>query len=115
MRKFSSEGDASIASLRGGDTLVRTLHFANKEEEFRYELDRNDTHRMLVQMLLSERRASAQVDVLVSGAVDRASGLRRQADGASARGEFVEAIRLLEESTAELVKAIRNAGIFIPG
>jgi hypothetical protein len=106
---------ASIGSLRGGDTLVRTLQFASKEEEYRYEVDRNDTHKMLIQMLLAEKRGASGVDAMVRASLDRADRLREQADGASARGDFPSAIRLLEDSTGELVKAIRNAGVFIPG
>lgn len=106
---------ASIGSLRGGDTLVRTLQFASKEEEYRYEVDRNDTHKMLIQMLLAEKRGASGVDAMVRGSIERAERLREQADTASGRGDYPSAIRLLEDSTGELVKAIRNAGVFIPG
>ncbi len=103
---------ASISSMRTGDTLVRTLKFENKEEEYRYEVDRNDTHRMLVQLLIENKRGT---DANVGRAVERAAGLRAQADGVAARGAHIEAIKLLEDSTTELVRAIRNAGIYIPG
>ncbi len=103
---------ASISSMRTGDTLVRTLKFETKEEEYRYEVDRNDTHRMLVQLLIENKRGT---DANVGRAVERAAALRAQADGVAARGAHVEAIKLLEDSTTELVRAIRNAGIYIPG
>lgn len=106
---------ASIASLRGGDTLVRTLKFESKEEEYRYEIDRNDTHRMLIQMLIDGKRGGATTDALVRAAVEKATSLRLQADTGAAKGDHAGAIKLLEESTSELVRAIRNAGIFIPG
>ena len=38
--------------MRSGDTLVRSLNFASKEEEYRYEIDRNDTHQMLIKVLV---------------------------------------------------------------
>ena len=106
---------AAIGSMRGGDTLVRSLQFATREEEFRYELDRNDTHRMLIRMLLDDRRTNASVDAMVRRSLDRAAKLREQADDASSKGEFQGAVKLLEESTGELVRAIRGAGVFIPG
>jgi tetratricopeptide (TPR) repeat protein len=46
----------SIESLRRGDTLVRSLNFASKREEYDYEIDRNDAHRMLISVLLADRR-----------------------------------------------------------
>lgn len=102
---------AAVSSLRGGDTLVRSLQFASKEEEYRYEIDRNDTHQMLIKVLLDGKPETSQS----RGFIDRAAQLRVQAEGAAARGDHAGATRLLEESTRELVRAIRGAGIYIPG
>ena len=106
---------ASIASMRGGDTLVRSLNFTSKDEEYRYELDRNDTHQMLIKILLAEKRDQPEMDRMVKGFLEKAGQLRGHAEASAARGDFGGGIKLLEESTAELVKAIRNAGIYIPG
>ncbi|MDH4175439.1 MAG: hypothetical protein OEV97_17040 [Betaproteobacteria bacterium] len=103
---------ASIGSMRQGATLVRSLSFASKEEEYHYELDRNDTHRMLLG-LLAEKQAAASAPA--TGWVARAGELRRDAESAARRGDFGGAVGLLEESTRELVRAIRSAGVFIPG
>jgi hypothetical protein len=102
----------SIESLRRGDTLVRSLNFASKREEFDYEVDRNDTHRMLVRVLLADRPAAQEAG---RAALEEAGRLRAAADQAAARDAHEEAIKLLEESTRALVRAIRNAGVFIPG
>lgn len=106
---------AAISSMRSGDTLVRSLTFANREEEYHYEIDRNDTHRMLIHMLLEEKRKAAGMERMVGEFLERAAGLRAQAEAAFARGDPAGAIRLLEESTRELVRAIRGAGVYIPG
>jgi hypothetical protein len=106
---------AAIGSVRQGDTLVRSLNFASKEEEYVYELDRNDTHQMLIKVLLDEKRGSGSIDGMLKGYVDKAQALRGQAQSAAQRKDWTDGIRLLEESTAELVRAIRNAGIYIPG
>lgn len=104
---------SSIEQLRRGDTLVRTLHFNSKEEEFHYEVDRNDTHKMLIGMLLKDNDKAA--DPRVKEFVAKAADLRRQADELGRSARYEEAIRMMEQSTTELVKAIRSAGIFIPG
>ena len=44
----------SIEAMRRGDTLVRSLNFASPREEYDYELDRNDTHRMLIDVVLAD-------------------------------------------------------------
>jgi hypothetical protein len=94
---------------------VRSLNFANKEEEYNYEIDRNDTHQMLIKVLLEGRRDMPGVESMVSGRVERARQVRTQAEQAAARGDHAAGIKLLEESTGELVKAIRSAGVYIPG
>jgi hypothetical protein len=101
---------ASISSLRSGDTLVRSLKFSSKEEEYAYEIDRNDTHQMLLQVL-AEKRA----DGMGQKFLDNAKDLRARAEAAAKSRDHAGAIKLLEESTSELVRAIRSAGIYIPG
>jgi hypothetical protein len=103
----------AIESLRGGDTLVRDLNFATKEEEYRYELDRNDTHQMLIKVLVEDKGDS--VKAMVSKYADKASKLRKRAEGEARRGDHSAAEKTLEESTRELVRAIRSAGVYIPG
>jgi hypothetical protein len=105
---------ASIGTLRNGDTLVRSLDFATPLEEYQYEIDRNDTHRMLVDMLLKDKRGGGS-DALVDQAVASSTTLRKQAEGQAARNDHKTAIKTLEDSTRELVKAIRAAGVYIPG
>ena len=107
---------AGISTLRSGDTLVRSLNFANKEEEYKYEIDRNDTHQMLIKVLVEEKRASnPALDQEVSAFIAKAKELRIAAEGAAGRRDYTQAVKLLEDATAELVRAIRNAGIYIPG
>ena len=106
---------AAIGGLRGGETVVRSLNFANKEEEYHYEIDRNDTHRMLVQVLLHDKRGAAAVDSMIDRSVKAAAVLRAQAEAQAGQSEHGLAVKTLEDSTRELVKAIRSAGVYIPG
>lgn len=103
---------AAVSGLRSGDTLVRSLSFASKEEEYHYEIDRNNTHQMLIRILVEERKAA---DDAIQRYMAMAQQLRTRAEDAAGRRDFGEAVKLLEDSTAELVRAIRNAGIYIPG
>ena len=105
----------AVSELREGDTLVRNLKFATKEEEYRYELDRNDTHKMLVRLLLKERVKSESTRHMVESFVEKAAQLRQKAEAIAKKGDYEQAIEVLEESTRQLVRAIRGAGIFIPG
>ena len=106
---------SSLESLRGGDTLVRELNFETKEDEYLYELDRNDTHQMLVQVLFAEKMESSPMRATADGFVDTAASLRADAEDAAAREKYEEATESLEKSTKELIRAIRSAGVYIPG
>lgn len=106
---------SSLEQLRGGDTLVRELHFETKEDEYRYELDRNDTHQMLVQVLFAEKMESSPMRATAETFISKAVSLRADAESAAGKERYEEAIELLEESTKELIRAIRSAGVYIPG
>lgn len=106
---------ASLESLRGGDTLVRELNFETPEDEYRYELDRNDTHRMLVQILLAEKLEGSPMRATAEKFIGNAEGLRSEAEKMAGTKQFERAIELLEQSTKELIRAIRSAGVYIPG
>ena len=106
----------AVEGLRQGDTLVRSLDFATKEEEYVYEVDRNDTHKMLIKVLLDEKRASnAGLERMVQKYLEQAAALRASAEAMAAKKDFEAGIKLLEDSTKELVRAIRSAGVYIPG
>jgi len=102
----------SIESMRRGDTLVRSLNFASKREEYDYEIDRNDTHAMLIKVLLADRKDMAGA---MAPFTERAAQLRAKAEAQARNGDHAAGIRLLEDSTRELVRAIRSGGIYIPG
>lgn len=109
------EAKAAIEDLRGGETLVRSLQFKNKEEEYRYELDRNDTHKMLVTVLLTEKLGDPAVERRTRPFLSAAAELRARAEGEAGKGLYEKAIETLELSTRELLRALRGAGIYIPG
>ena len=105
----------AIEGLRGGDTLVRELNFASPEEEYEYEIDRNETHTMLLTVLLKDKQVAQSMATQIDNFKSQATALRSQAEQEAASGNYKAAIKTLEESTKNLVRAIRGAGIFIPG
>ena len=106
----------AIEQIRGGETLVRSLNFASSEEEYHYEVDRNDTHRMLVDVLLKEKmKTNWGIEAMVTKFMESADELRARANEQAADGQYETAVSTLEQSTKEIVRAIRSAGIYIPG
>ena len=105
----------SIESIRSGQTLVRSLKFESTQDEYHYEIDRNDTHSMLISLLVDEKLKSDSMQEKIVGFVAAAEQFRQQAEAYAGEGAFDQAIELLEMSTLEFVRAIRSAGIYIPG
>lgn len=105
----------SLIKLRDGKTLVRSLHFETREDEYQYELRRNDTHNLLINTVLKEKRADPRFGKLMDIPLAEAEKLRATGEQQAAKGDFEAAIKTLEESTKHVIRAIRMAGIFIPG
>lgn len=105
----------SVEHAREGETLTRQLKFDTPKDEYVYELDRNDTHRMLVTVLLKEKLESERTRKRVAGFLEAAEMYRETALEHADAGRFQDAIGALELSTNELVKVIRGAGVYIPG
>lgn len=105
----------SVEHSREGETLTRELKFDTPRDEYVYELDRNDTHRMLVTILLKEKLESEFTRKRVSGFLEAADEYRETALQHADAGRFEDAISAMELSTNELVKVIRGAGVYIPG
>lgn len=105
----------SIDTVRGGQTLVRSLDFKTSEEEYKYELDRNETHHMLIGLLVNAKDKSEYTRNQMQKFIDEAKSFREQADAMAKKGKFEVAIELLENSTKQLVRSIRIAGVYIPG
>jgi len=105
----------AVEKLREGDTLVRSLKFATKSDEYRYEVDRNDSHLMLIKMLVQDKQNGGGVDDRMKKSLEEAAQLRISAENFASNGDYESAISTLEQSTSTLVRAIRVAGVYIPG
>lgn len=105
----------SIHSMRSGETLVRTLKFDSPRDEYNYELDRNKTHVMLVSLLLGEKPASEKSQKKIDDLMTQAKELKQEAETLAQQSSYTKAITKLEASTKIIIRAIRSAGIYIPG
>ncbi|MCW8830852.1 MAG: hypothetical protein OQK32_04935 [Gammaproteobacteria bacterium] len=101
-----------IANMRTGDTLTRSLKFANAHEEYDYEVDRNDTHMMLLEMYISQ--ADDNFSLSMKDGIKTAKELRKDAEQLADAHKYKDAINIMEKSTIEIISLIRSTGTFIP-
>ena len=69
----------SVEHAREGETLTRELKFDTPRDEYAYELDRNDTHRMLVTVLLKDKLENEHTRNRVAGFLEAAEQHREVA------------------------------------
>jgi len=104
----------SLFDARNGDTLVRSLSFDSSQQAYQYEIGRNDTHKLLVKILLKDKLDNEDVLKRVNTNMAQAQLMRVQAEGLADQGDYPSAIKTLEQSTRQIVRAIRAAGVYIP-
>lgn len=105
----------SLIELREGATLVRSLSFASPAKEYAYEVKRHQSHRLLVDLLLQKKKIEPATQQHVEQSLQKAEQLRQQAAQEADAAHHTEAIKSLENATRQLLRAIRQAGIYIPG
>lgn len=102
------------ASARlAGHTIVYDVRFADRKEEFDFELERFRSFERLVPLALLEFRPSAEARVLVDRHVAQAAELRQRGEAQLSRDPLA-AIKDVTEGTDALRRALQAAGLQVP-
>jgi hypothetical protein len=96
-----------------GHTIVYDHKFANRREEFDFELHRHRDFERLVPLALLEYRPSPEARALVDRQVAHARELRERGEAQFARDPLA-AIRDIVEGTDALRRALQAAGLALP-
>jgi len=102
------------AEQRQTNTVVYALTFSGPEDEFNYELRRNQNYELLLQMTLEQKEFAERQSQLIFQYVEQAAQIRVAAQVTAGRGEFEEAIVTMEKGNAVLERALRMAGLPLP-
>ena len=105
---------SSIENQRAGETLVRSLDFEDKEDEFNYELGRYENYLTLVKMLIDERKV-LKLDSTSKPIWNKAHQQSEQAQSYAVKGDYDRAIAEIDQASKNLINLIRYAGVYIPG
>lgn len=96
-----------------GHTIVYDHRFANRREEFDFELNRHRDFERLVPLALLEFRPSPEARALVDRHVAQARELRDRGEAQFARDPLA-AIRDIVDGTESLRRALQAAGLALP-
>jgi hypothetical protein len=102
------------ASARlSGHTIVYDRRFADRREEFAFEIDRHRSFERLVPLALLEFRPAAEAQVLINRHVAQARELRDRGQALIER-DPIAAIKHVVDGTDSLRRALQAAGLVVP-
>lgn len=100
-----------ISRLRAGQEVVMSLKFDSPIEEFIYEQKRYQSNEILIGMMLSEGRASADTRQLLDAFLNQAGTLKEQAVGLAHHNDHKPAVTLMEQANGQLNRALQMLGV----
>lgn len=95
----------------GSKTVTYDLNFASKEEEYRYEMDRNLEYQRLIPIALTQKQPAEAMKGLMEKMINKAMVLRKEAETAAAAKRYEEAIARMHESTEQFQNALKVVGV----
>lgn len=100
-----------ISRLRQGQEVVMSLKFATPAEEFSYEEKRFGSNQIMVDMLIAEGKADGERRKLIDQFLSEARRLHGEADAQAKSGRHQEAVKAMEQASAQLVRALQMMGV----
>jgi len=103
-----------VGEARRNQSIIYRLTFATPAEEYAYELERNKSYEILVDIAIAEQQNSDKaLRPYILKLVGQSRELREQAGAQAANGDHLKAIGTLEDATKHLVRALRSAGVMV--
>lgn len=100
-----------MARLRAGQEVVLSLKFDTPADEYAYERKRFASNGIMVDMMVGEGRAEGDRRRLVDGFVEEGRKFGAQAEAKANAGEYAEAVKLMEQASAQLIRALQAMGL----
>lgn len=110
MRQAADLVDNALSDARHEDVLLHELSFENLEEEYAYEVNRNESYVKLIDLMQKKTAPSQTSASYVKKLIEQNSQFRKQADEFFKKGNLEEGISVLEKGTDKLSRALRVSG-----
>ena len=110
MRQAADLVDNALSDARHKDVLLHELTFESLEEEYAYEVNRNESYVKLIDLLQNKTEPSQASASYVQKLVEENARLREQADEHAKAGDLEQSIMVLEKGTDKLSRALRVSG-----
>lgn len=110
LKKASDMLDQALTSARHKDVLIHELNFDSAEDEYEYEIRRNESYVMLIRLLQDKQTVSDASRLYIAKIVEANVVVVEEAVESVEKGDLVNAIAILEKGTDKLSRALRMAG-----
>ncbi len=100
-----------LSRIRAGQEVVMSLKFDTPADEYAYEQKRYKSNEIMVNMLTAEGKAEGERKTLVEGFVNEGRRLMQEATQNAQGGRYKEAVALMEQATAQSVRALQAMGV----
>jgi hypothetical protein len=110
MRQAADLVDNALSDARHEDVLLRELSFENLEQEYAYEVQRNESYVMLIDLMQKKTAPSQASASYVKKMIAANAMLREEADQLFKQGDLEQGITILERGTDKLSRALRVSG-----
>lgn len=111
-KAYAAIKTANVEQRDHTEVVDDSKNFKTKEDEYKYEIGRNNEYQQLSEAVLSNMKPEQAAMYKAVG--EKALGMRKEADGSAGSGDFAAAVAGAEKSTAEYKKIIRAGGIPVP-
>ncbi len=104
--------ERALSDARKDETVIYALDFATPEDEYNYELQRNENYTLLINIILDTNPPENRKKLpLIRMLINKNEELVIKADESFKGGAVDEAIILLEKGNKTLVRALRLGGL----
>ncbi len=110
MRQAADIVDNALSDARHKDVLLHELTFENLEEEYAYEINRNESYVKLIDLMQKKSAPSQASAAYVQKLIEENAKLREQADVLVSEGNLEKGISVMESGTDKLSRALRMSG-----
>ena len=110
MKQASDMVDNALSDARRNEVLLHELKFESLEEEYNYEVSRNDSYIKLIDLIQKKSETSQAEIAFVQNLIDENAQLREQAEELANEGDIEKGIAVLEKGTDKLTRALRISG-----
>lgn len=104
----------TLNKMLAAETIVYDLKFNSPTEEFQHELARNHSYEELIPIALAQLNSNQETAAQAERYTQQSRSLRELAQQKANNGQYLVAVKTMQDATDHLQRSLRSAGVFVP-